>query len=51
MDPSAEGKTSPAVREAFTGEECDRANGHCQRDLEKAIALCEGTTPNLLCIK
>jgi hypothetical protein len=31
-----------------TGEPCDHARGLCQHELGKAVALCQGHTPNLL---
>lgn len=40
----------PVLEAAFTGEPCDHARFLCQRELEKAIELCHGETPNFLFI-
>jgi len=41
----------PVLEGYFTGEPCDHARGLCQRELGKAVALCQGQTPNLLHIR
>ena len=41
----------PILEGYFTGEECDHRNYLCQGELDKAIKLCKGETPNLLVIK
>ncbi|MCD6338810.1 MAG: hypothetical protein J7M29_05450 [Verrucomicrobia bacterium] len=35
----------------YTGGKCDHSRCLCQRELEKAIKLCRGETPNILSIK
>jgi len=41
----------PVLESFYTGKECDHSQYLCQGELEKAIKLCKGETPNLLCIK
>jgi hypothetical protein len=41
----------PILESYYTGENCDHSQYLCQGELEKAIKLCRGETPNLLCIK
>ncbi len=41
----------PILENYYTGKECDHDQYLCQSELEKAIKLCRGETPNLLCIK
>jgi hypothetical protein len=41
----------PVLEGYFTDEFCDHDRHLCQRELGKAIALCQGETPNLLCIR
>ena len=41
----------PILEKYHTGKECDHDQYLCQGELEKAIKLCKGETPNLLCIK
>ena len=41
----------PVLRRYYTGGECDHSRALCQRELDKAIKLCSGDTPNLLMIK
>jgi hypothetical protein len=41
----------PVLDGYLTGAACDHARDLCQRELGKAVALCKGETPNLLCIR
>ena len=41
----------PVLESFYSGEECDHSQYLCQGELDKAIRLCRGETPNLLCIK
>jgi hypothetical protein len=41
----------PVLEAYYTGEKCEHDRSLCQGELEKAIELCEGETPNLLCIR
>jgi len=41
----------PVLESYYTGGECDHATRLCQSELEKAVKLCRGETPNLLCIR
>jgi len=40
----------PVLKRFFTGGKCDHDRRLCQHELAKAIKLCRGETPNLLCI-
>jgi hypothetical protein len=41
----------PVLKGCYTGEKCEHDSCLCQRELAKAIKLCEGETPNLLLIR
>ena len=41
----------PFLESYYTGKECDHEQHICQSELEKAIKLCKGETPNILFIK
>ena len=41
----------PVLEQYYTGTECDHAQALCQGELEKAMKLCKGETPNFLLIK
>ena len=41
----------PVLHTYYTGSECDHSRELCQHELDKAIKLCSGETPNLLLIK
>ena len=41
----------PVLHNYYTGGECDHSRKICQHELEKAIKLCTGETPNPLMIK
>lgn len=41
----------PVLRMYYTGDECDHSWELCQHELDKAIKLCSGETPNLLMIR
>jgi hypothetical protein len=41
----------PVLRTYYTGGECDHSRKLCQHELDKAIKLCSGETPNLLMIR
>ena len=41
----------PALEKACTGKPCDHETTLCQYEIEKAIKLCRGQTPNILCIR
>ena len=44
-------KALPALEKAYTGNPSDHKTALCQYELEKAIRLCKGETPNILCIR
>jgi len=41
----------PVLRKYYTGGKCDHTRKLCQHELDKAIKLCNGETPNLLMIR
>ena len=41
----------PILEGYYTGAECDHSQFLCQYELDKAIELCRGKTPNILFIK
>lgn len=41
----------PVLESYYTGDKCDHDRYLCQGELAKAMKLCRGQAPNLLCIK
>ena len=44
-------RTLPILQGFCTGEKCDHDYILCQRELDKAIKLCKGQTPNIMMTK
>lgn len=46
-----DGRALEVLRRHYTGQPCNHDCDLCQRELDKAIRLCSGQTPNFLCIR